>query len=242
MKVLKEQTFWLGAMSALAIVFFVLFIGVVKGDVAIGDSYTPPAGGGANAGNAAAPTVPAAAEPRDAVRTAVEVAKANVKKVDKCIDSGEFTDKIKDEMVKAGAAGAQGTPYSLIEKDGKYVVLSGAQPKAAIVALLDGFDAAEGTADITVEPVTKEDHTRGADDATYTIIEYSDIDCPFCARFHTTMKEVVGERDDVRWVYRHLPLPQLHPYAAMKAEASECVADQKGNDAFWTYLDAIIEG
>lgn len=79
-------------------------------------------------------------------------------------------------------------------------------------------------------------NVRGEGD--YTIIEYSDIDCPFCKRFHPTMQQVLTNYDgQVRWAYKHLPLTSLHPNARVKALASECAADQ---GKFWEYLDALI--
>ena len=72
----------------------------------------------------------------------------------------------------------------------------------------------------------------------YTIVEYSDIDCPFCKRFHPTMQQVLENYDGkVRWAYKHLPLTSLHPNAMQKALASECAADQ---GKFWEYLDTLI--
>lgn len=90
-------------------------------------------------------------------------------------------------------------------------------------------------------PVTDDDHIRGNQDAKIVLIEYSDFECPFCARFHPTMETIKEEfGDDVAWVFRHYPL-SFHPNAQKAAEASECVAEQKGNEGFWAYTDAIFE-
>lgn len=92
-----------------------------------------------------------------------------------------------------------------------------------------------------IEPVAEGEFVRGNQNAKITLIEYSDFECPFCARFHPTMQQILEEYgDDVRWVYRHYPL-SFHPNAQKAAEASECVAEQLGNDGFWAYADAIIE-
>jgi protein-disulfide isomerase len=92
-----------------------------------------------------------------------------------------------------------------------------------------------------VEPVGENEFIRGNKNAQITLIEYSDFECPFCARFHPTMQQVLEKYgDDVRWVYRHYPL-SFHPNAQKAAEASECVAEQLGNDGFWAYADAIVE-
>ena len=91
------------------------------------------------------------------------------------------------------------------------------------------------------KPITTKDHIRGNKDAKITILEFSDLECPFCQRFHLTMQEVMKTYGDkVRWTYRHFPL-SFHANAQKEAEASECVAELGGNDAFWTYIDKIFE-
>ncbi len=90
--------------------------------------------------------------------------------------------------------------------------------------------------------VKSDDRVRGSlETAKVVVIEYSDSDCPFCSRFHTTMQQVVTDYNgSVAWVYRHFPLASLHPNATAEAVASECVASLGGNDAFNAYLDKII--
>lgn len=91
--------------------------------------------------------------------------------------------------------------------------------------------------------VSAADHIIGNPNADVVIVEYSDIECPFCKQFHVTMQQIMseyGESGQVAWVYRHFPLAQLHPNAPRLAEASECVAELGGNSAFWTFLDEIF--
>lgn len=99
--------------------------------------------------------------------------------------------------------------------------------------------------DITkIDPVTEDDHIRGNPNAPIVFVEYSDYDCPFCKSFHETMKRIMeeyGESGQVAWVYRHFPIQQLHPSAPKIAEASECVAELGGNQAFWTFSDLVFE-
>ncbi len=93
-----------------------------------------------------------------------------------------------------------------------------------------------------VPEITDEDHVRGNKDARYTIVEYSDFDCPYCQRFHDTAKQLVEENENVNWIYRDFPLRSHDPSATNKAVASECVAEVAGNDAFWMYADALMAG
>lgn len=105
--------------------------------------------------------------------------------------------------------------------------------------------AAQQTGDLeAMKPVSKEDHIRGNPEASVKIVEYSDTECPFCKRFHTTMQQVMdeyGKSGKVAWVYRHFPLDQLHSKARKEAEAIECAAELGGNDKFWSYLDRLME-
>jgi protein-disulfide isomerase len=91
-----------------------------------------------------------------------------------------------------------------------------------------------------VVPVdAKEDHIFGDVNAAITVIEYSDYECPFCARHHPTLAQLVEDNDDVNWVYRHFPLG-FHSNATPLAEASECITELGGNDAFWAFTDSIF--
>jgi len=98
------------------------------------------------------------------------------------------------------------------------------------------------TAPIQLQAVDKnKDWIRGDKNAKVSIVEFSDIDCPFCARYHDTMNQLIEKYDGkINWVYRHFPLTSLHPDAFKKAEASECVGELGGNDKFWEYLDKLF--
>lgn len=85
------------------------------------------------------------------------------------------------------------------------------------------------------------DHIRGNPNAEFTLLEYSDTECPFCKRFHETAMKFIERHEDVNWVYRHFPLNNHNPGAQQQAEASECVASLGGNDAFWTFIDQVYK-
>lgn len=92
-----------------------------------------------------------------------------------------------------------------------------------------------------IKEVTDKDHIRGNTNAKLTLVEYSDLECPFCKRFHPTMQELMKiYGDKIRWVYRHFPL-SFHANAEKEAQASECVAELGGDDAFWSYVDKMFE-
>lgn len=93
-----------------------------------------------------------------------------------------------------------------------------------------------------MSPITDQDHVLGNRNALVKIVEYSDLSCPFCQRFHPTVQQAVNEYDGkVALVYRHFPLDSLHPNARKQAEASECVAEIGGNDAFWKFVGKLFD-
>ena len=82
------------------------------------------------------------------------------------------------------------------------------------------------------------DHVRGPVDAPLTLVEFGGVECPFCGRM-TGVVEELRERfgDDLRYVFRHLPLPEVHPHAMLAAEAAEAAAVQ---GAFWAMHDRLF--
>ncbi len=95
---------------------------------------------------------------------------------------------------------------------------------------------------IKVPAVHDKDHIQGSRDAKVFLIEYSDTECPFCKQFQRSLSSIIdtyGAQNTVAWVYRHFPIPQLHPSAPKEAEATECVAELGGETKFWDYLDLI---
>ncbi len=92
-----------------------------------------------------------------------------------------------------------------------------------------------------VKPVSEQDHILGDKNAEFSLIEYSDFECPFCKVFHPTTKQIVEYyQGKVNIVYRHYPL-DFHQNARKEAEASECANELGGNDRFWEFADKIFE-
>lgn len=93
-----------------------------------------------------------------------------------------------------------------------------------------------------IVPISDEDHIKGSKDAKIILIEYSDLECPFCSTFHATAQQIKDEYgDDLAWVYRHFPLDMIHNRARPAAVASECVTEIGGNDSFWAFIGEIFE-
>lgn len=90
--------------------------------------------------------------------------------------------------------------------------------------------------------LSSEDFIVGDPNAKVILIEYSDLECPFCQSFHGTAQQAVDANEgDVAWVYRHFPLDSIHPRARTAAIASECAASIGGNEAFWAYTGYVFE-
>jgi len=81
------------------------------------------------------------------------------------------------------------------------------------------------------------DHIRGPDRAIVTIVEYGDFECPYCGQAEPVLRELLAGHGDVRYVWRHLPLTDVHPHAQLAAEASEAAAEQ---GAFWPMHDLLL--
>ncbi len=123
------------------------------------------------------------------------------------------------------------------------IIFSGMQKNTPAPTANTNTPTAQVTPEADVPPITKDDHIKGNPNAAIVIVEYSDYDCPYCKNFHDTMNKIMadyGATGKVAWVYRHFPIPQLHPNAQKIAEASECVAELGGNDAFWKFSDSVF--
>jgi protein-disulfide isomerase len=90
-------------------------------------------------------------------------------------------------------------------------------------------------------PAVSDKHIYGNPNARFTLVEFSDLECPFCKRFHSTPKQIVdASNGNVNWQWKHLPLEFHNPAALKEAHAAECIAEQLGNRAFWVFIEEIF--
>ena len=99
-----------------------------------------------------------------------------------------------------------------------------------------------GTADVITDlavPVDPgRDHIRGPEKAKVTLVEYGDFECPYCGLAEAAVRELLRDFGDLRYVWRHLPLNDVHPLAQLAAEGSEAAARQ---GAFWEMHDVLLD-
>jgi Na+/H+ antiporter NhaA len=96
---------------------------------------------------------------------------------------------------------------------------------------------AEAIVDLAVDVDPEQDHVRGPLDAPVTVVEYGDFECPYCGRAEPIVRKLLSDFGDVRYVWRHLPLTDVHPHARIAAEAAEA-ANAQG--AFWPMHDKLL--
>jgi protein-disulfide isomerase len=98
---------------------------------------------------------------------------------------------------------------------------------------------AEDILDLAVDIDPERDHVRGSDDAPVTLVEYGDFECTYCGKAEEVIRDLLSSLgDDVRYVWRHLPLNDVHGSAQLAAEASEAAAAQ---GKFWEMHDLLLE-
>ncbi|MER7544795.1 Na+/H+ antiporter NhaA [Spirillospora sp. NPDC127506] len=107
-------------------------------------------------------------------------------------------------------------------------------PKARLRALLG---TAESIVDLAAPVDPDRDHIRGPARAPVTVVEYGDFECPYCGQAEEVIRELLAGYGDVRYVWRHLPLTDVHPQAQLAAQASEAAAAQ---GAFWEMHDLLL--
>ena len=97
---------------------------------------------------------------------------------------------------------------------------------------------AETIIDLAVPVDPEHDHVRGPDRAPVTLVEYSDFECPYCGLAEPVVRELLAGHGDLRYVWRHLPLTDVHPHALLAAEGAEAAARQ---GKFWPMHDQLLD-
>ena len=97
---------------------------------------------------------------------------------------------------------------------------------------------AQPLVDLAVPVDARRDHIRGPASATVTLLEYGDFDCPYCGQAEPVIRELLADFGDLRYVWRHLPLNDVHSYAQLAAEAAEAGGAQ---GKFWEMHDLLLE-
>ncbi|MFC4019182.1 Na+/H+ antiporter NhaA [Micromonospora sp. GCM10011542] len=96
---------------------------------------------------------------------------------------------------------------------------------------------AEGIVDLMPPVDPERDHLRGSSEAPVTVVEYGDFECPYCGQAEPVVRELLADFANVRYVWRHLPLTDVHPHAQLAAEAAEAAGEQ---GAFWEMHDLLL--
>jgi Na+/H+ antiporter NhaA len=109
-------------------------------------------------------------------------------------------------------------------------------PKRARLRALLGTSSVILDLAVPVDP--DRDHIRGPRESPVTVVEYGDFECPYCGRAEPAVRELLADFGDVRYVWRHLPLTDVHSHAQLAAEAAEAAGEQ---GAFWEMHDALLD-
>jgi protein-disulfide isomerase len=167
-----------------------------------------------------------------------------------CLDSGSTSDQVQADLREGSARGVNGTPTFFV--DGR--ALSGAQPYAAFARVIDAALSGESlptpeppapAVAPTPAPIAPADDARvlGDPGAPVTIVEFSDYQCPFCARhFEETWPQLRDEyvgTGRVRYVFKDFPIVSIHPEAPKAHEAARCAGEQ---GAYWAMHERLFAG
>jgi Na+/H+ antiporter NhaA len=109
-------------------------------------------------------------------------------------------------------------------------------PKRVRLRALVG--TAQAITDLAVPVDPERDHIRGPKKSPVTLVEYGDFECPYCGQAEPVLRELLADYGDIRYVWRHLPLNDVHPHAQLAAEGAEAAAKQ---GAFWGMHDLLLD-
>ena len=178
--------------------------------------------------------------------------KLDTKKFDKCLDESEKKTEVEKQVNEGSSEGISGTPGFLL--NGR--LISGALPFEMFKTLID-FELKTGFSNTTtypeevqqlveqgrintkkVEVKTEGYPVKGAPNGKILLVEYSDFECPYCARVIPTVEQILeAYPNEIKLVFKQYPLP-IHADAQKAAEASLCAQAQ---GKFWEYHDKLFE-
>ncbi len=238
------HSFWFGFMSALSIMLFFLLIGTVTERISFGTTSPKKT----SIEKSTETTTTNTSLSSKSFEQFIQDNNIDKEKFDTCLADRQHKKNVQNDIDSGKLAGVKGTPHSFVLIDDAIYEIPGAVTEKGMREFFDdllaGNDprAKDISSTTNLAPVDKSDWIRGRDNARITVIEYSDLDCPFCKEFHKSVINIMKDYSkDVRWVFRHMPVDELHPDARTKAEASECIGELGGADAFWKYIDTLLK-
>ncbi len=160
-------------------------------------------------------------------------------KFDSCLDSGNKASLVQADLDEGSKAGVNGTPAFFI--NGR--LISGAVPFEQFKSVIEEELSGSAAGSVQRETVGNGDlPSLGKASAKVTLVEFSDYQCPFCARHFTQTEQQLNKEyidtGKVKFYYRDFPLPQIHPGAQKSAEAARCAGDQ---NKYWEYHDLVFQ-
>lgn len=194
--------------------------------------------------------------PTDAISSFTAFAKSlklDTKQFRSCLESGKYAAAVQKDYDEAQLVQVSATPTFFINGQ----VLVGAQPYSVIKAVIDQELTGKPAPTPTPDPLISETPTPtpgkqpvdvghlpalGNKSAKVTVVEFSDLQCPFCKRFfdetYSQLKKDYIDTGKISLTFRHYPLHSIHPNAQKAAEATEC-ANEQGK--FWEYHDILFK-
>ena len=236
------HSFWFGFMSALAVVLLCLLIGTIFGYMSFNKIHTKRVPISTTQDNKEKSN-----ETSPSITQLVHDIGIDESAFEQCMTENRYADAVQADIDSGIKAGVKGTPHSFVLIDDAIYEIPGAYEEKGMREFFDDLLAGNAprakdihqTTDLA--PVDENDWIRGSDNARITVIEYTDLDCPFCKKFHKSTTNMINDyHDSVRWVFRHMPSDGLHPQARTKAQAAECVGELGGAESFWKYIDISL--
>lgn len=157
------------------------------------------------------------------------------------INTNRVTEALQAEVVSLGTALERMSNVQQSPESFQHAVVDALESIAAkkqrelVAAKYAKYELAESS-------VPEDKSIYGSLAARFTLVEFSEVECPFCKRFHQTAKQIVdASKGNVNWQWKHFPLDFHNPAANTQALAAECVREQRGNRGFWVFLDDVFK-